>query len=421
MASPEDTLDAGASPRFRHTLFIGVALASAGLGRVAYTWLLAHRAGAAAVSEFNLHFSLASLLCLPMAAGLQPALIKLVSEDRGRGPGGDAVWRWTRLASAWMSAALAIAGAALVAVHQGPDWAGNGLALLGLAVSLGFYYVLRGVLIGRGQVGMFAVMELGGNSVMLGLAWRGSEAVLPAIAYYAGFAAWGLWGTRVRSTIGNPQDAASRVTRFAIVAMAGTATSMAAALLAPLFLATHGSQEVAIFAAAFSTSLVLRFASDLVYLVLVPRFSFQFGKGDWAACRRELRRTGLACAALGATMVAAVLALAPRAMDTLYGSSYAVPGGTELTLLGSAVGCYVLSRPAIAFLSGTRWNHLPSINGAIILAAQVALLSALVPRWGGVGAAWATLGAAILDAVLAWAMALSRQRVAAPVALAGLA
>src|SRR5207245_1825528 len=133
----------------------------------------------------------------------------------------------------------------------------------------------------------------------------------------------------------------------------------------------------------------LTYAPAVLSAVLTPRLSYLFVHDRPALGPQFLRALG-ASAALGLAMGAAAMLLAGPVLRLLFGDPYA-PAVVPLQILAAGavfVFCtWILHAAAIA----TNLDRRLLITTGVGLGTNVALNLIFVPRWGMVGAAWATV------------------------------
>ena len=258
--------------------------------------------------------------------------------------------------------------------------------------------VLRG---GLSLAGVAAGLLLGrsllGATLLMGVGWAGVLLAhdLPASRRLAG---------------GEPAPASwRRVRRLAWLALpTGLATAITSLTInVPRYAVERvlGLGPLGIFAALAYFIPAADAVGTAVGAASAPRIAGMFARRDPAGLQRLLVRLvgGAAVLALAGWTVVAVGGR--RLLGLLYTPEYAAHADV-FTLLLAAAGLAFASAPlGQAVLSGRRLRPLvPATLGVLLL--TVVASAVLVPRWGLVGAAWATLASYVAQA--AWKLVLTR-------------
>jgi len=149
-------------------------------------------------------------------------------------------------------------------------------------------------------------------------------------------------------------------------------------------------QEVAIYEAGAKLLEASRFLVRPLTLIFYPVCAEMAGRAEWTGLRPLVRKIALAAVGLAVTLAAGVIVLAPWIVPAVFGSGFddSVP---VLRILS-------LSVPFLFLASiGSFLAMVLEVEGRAIgilslgVAANVGLNAVLIPKFGGVGAAWTTV------------------------------
>jgi O-antigen/teichoic acid export membrane protein len=130
----------------------------------------------------------------------------------------------------------------------------------------------------------------------------------------------------------------------------------------------------------------------------VPRLASLCEKGDGSSFRALIRKLVLAAALLGGAGVALSALVGRQVLTFLYRPEFATADGMLVVLsLAAGIG-FVASLYGYALTSARVINIQPVLL-AVVIAVLAAGCAALVPRFGGVGAAWAIVAGAAVQAL----------------------
>lgn len=162
-----------------------------------------------------------------------------------------------------------------------------------------------------------------------------------------------------------------------------------------------GAVALGVFAAAGYLVLTGNVLFSAIAQTLLPRFAELRTNGTPAGFRGLLRQALLGVGVAGGLAVWAAGLFGSGVMRRLYGADYAGQGRvlTVLTVATALGGvCFVLDA---ALSAARRFAGQLAVNAAV-LAVAVAAVLVLVPRYGVIGAAWATVAAAAVHCALKW-------------------
>ena len=162
--------------------------------------------------------------------------------------------------------------------------------------------------------------------------------------------------------------------------------------------ALGSSASVALFAVAFRTALLTRFAVMAINAIAAPKFAALHGRADGAALARTSRRSSLLVTLASLPMLACFL-LFPGWTMGLFGAGFA-DSAELLVILALGQATAVLSGPVghLLMMSGNarHWRNASLMSGLLC----VALNLALIPAYGPAGAAIAVAAGIVFRSLL---------------------
>ncbi|WP_433055264.1 lipopolysaccharide biosynthesis protein [Dactylosporangium sp. CS-033363] len=162
-----------------------------------------------------------------------------------------------------------------------------------------------------------------------------------------------------------------------------------------------GATALGVFAAAGYLVLTGNVFFSAIAQTLLPRLTELRVNGTPAGFRSLLHQALFGVAVAGGLGVWGAALFGSGFLRRLYGEQYADQGGVLTVLtLATVVGgaCFVLDAGLSA---ARRFTGQLAVNAAVLVAAALAALL-LVPRYGVLGAAWATAAAAVVHCALKW-------------------
>jgi len=157
-------------------------------------------------------------------------------------------------------------------------------------------------------------------------------------------------------------------------------------LLAPL--ATMA--ETGLYGAAFRLTYLLTFPQIVLSMVMSPRYSAAYSRGDMAALQKLLRYS-YAFTLISTGVCVLPLLLAPGTiMELVYGPEFR-EGGTVLLLLSLSQLAAAIGLPTVSVAMMTDRQKMVGISTLVVALINVALNIVLIPVWGAEGAAVASL------------------------------
>ncbi|MEH6683729.1 MAG: polysaccharide biosynthesis C-terminal domain-containing protein [Qipengyuania sp.] len=169
-------------------------------------------------------------------------------------------------------------------------------------------------------------------------------------------------------------------------------------LLAPLADLT----ETGIYGAAWRLTYVLTFPQVVLMTLVTPALSNAFTDGDMARAHRVMKLSLLFTALSSVPLAAAILFAAEPIMALVFGSEFAEGAGPlRILALGQTAASFSMVFASILVM-GTREGAFAVVN-VTALAVVVILCLALIPIYGGMGAAIAVASTAAVSLVIqAW-------------------
>jgi O-antigen/teichoic acid export membrane protein len=288
----------------------------------------------------------------------------------------------------------------------------GGATLLGSVVDYGSA-ALRGLEDFRSEASVNVLRAILATAAALGalLAFR----TLPALALgsLAGAvaSAWvSLWFVRRR--VGKEADLggaplALQVRELAPLGLAGLLSVLYFRCDVVLLRFLTSPTEVGYYGAAYRIFEATTVVPAALSAVVFPRLAQRWSAGQ---SEREGTRIVVWTGALGVAAAAGLSVASERIVAVVFGEAFA-PAAASLRVLGLAAPFLFLNfgLTSILFARGGESAYVRAV--AVMLVLNVATNALLIPRLGGVGAAWATLGTeAVLAACCAYAARRSRSR-----------
>ena len=164
-----------------------------------------------------------------------------------------------------------------------------------------------------------------------------------------------------------------------------------------IFLLAHfrGSEEVGLYSAAFQLAMIFPLLAGVLFTVLLPHVSQMQGK---AQLQPFLRRT-LAVSGIGLLLALPAVLFAGPLVHLLFSARYAASVGIFQVLCLNFVLALV-TQPLSTVLYATDRPDAMAAVASLQLALAVAGNWLLVPRYGGLGAAWATVAVTLVGGAL---------------------
>lgn len=348
--------------------------------------------------RFSYALALATVVETVMDIGLGSVTVRLVARDRSRSV---AVARTVLgLKGVWVGIGLALMAVVAPLLRADPLII-RACYLLGLSSAMRSYLLtIRGVLQGLDRFDLEALTVVADRVLLL---------VAGVVVMRAGYGLIGLCLTFVAvrllmlvasmalmaKTVGIPwpsyDRAAWRDIQGAALALGFfvVAFNLATYIDTIMLGVMRGDRETGIYSAAYRIYEGLTYAPSILGAVLTPRLSYMFVH-DRQALRRTLLWALATAAGLGVVLGGTAVLLAGPAVLLLFGSQYQQAAAPLQVLAGGAVFVFctwILHAAAVATNLDRRL-----LGAALIgLVSNVGLNLLLIPRYGMVGSAWATV------------------------------
>lgn len=365
-------------------------------------------AGPAALALLNGSLSLATVASLlwPTSAGQAASIVLAREEAAGRGNLVPAVQRHlTRRAGVVVGATLpvvvVIAALVLQAGWVKAAWVGA------LTVTFSAYNLTRGLQFGRGRVlqatfweGASAVTTLGLLAAVLVADLPGLY-LLPLTFGYAVYAVGG-WPRSSAARAGLPESLRRELDQYVVWGVLGTLASTGLLQLSMVIaVATESAEDAGMYAAAISLATPAAMLATAFSMALAPTMARSVGRADPGALAAQ---TDTATRALvgGMVLVFGLISIvAPQLVDLVYGPRY----GDAVVLLRILLIAVLLSALPVAATNsitarGSAGVRLSAFMAVASLAAGLAAIGALAPRFGTAGVAAGYLVGAAVKAAL---------------------
>jgi O-antigen/teichoic acid export membrane protein len=379
--------------------------------------------GAEDYGRFQWALALTTIIEMLMDSGLGPVTIREVARDR---EGADRLFRNVLgLKLAWVAVGLLVL--AIAAPLLRPDPLVVRLCyLMGFSSALRSYLLTtRGLLQGLDRFDLEALLVIADRVLLLAL---GAGALMAGYGIYGLAAAFVLSRaslliavlTLVRTHLG---PIAPRIDRRAWGALQSAALPLGLWLItltAYNYIDTvilgvmRSDAEVGWYGASYKLYEGLTYAPGVLSAVVTPRLASLF-VSDRKAHETLFRRTLLGSAALGIVFGVILWLASGWLLPLLFGAEYA-PGVPPLKILAAGAVFVFVTWILHAAAISVNLDRRLLLTTVVGLFANVAANIVFIPRWGISGAAWATVVAEAITAVVLFIQV--RQRLADPSALA---
>lgn len=404
MTAPSaDAAGAAVARVVRGGLWSLAAYAGEGGSLFAVSVILGRSLGPASFGRYSFFLWLFRMLPTLLALGVPVALAKMVPEALGAGDGSLARG-YVRLAARFHAVLLVVplGIAATVAVTSG-NLLLAGLLVLGTAASLAVLDI-EAVLTGLRDFRLLSVFAFASGGLQVGAAvagwatgasWEGFLVLLvgAGLIGLAGLSAVCRARLRHLPPPALEPDDRRRFVRFAAVT---TATIAVDAVLwgrpELLFLKwTSTDGEVGYYSAALRIAGLVSVLPLIASRAMIPEFSRLRGADDTAGLKAAYPEVCRLLAVVAAPLAAIGATLAPAAVALVYGSEFGPAGTATAILVAGTFANGIAGATSAAVLTGPR-PRLAAELGAVAVVANLALDAVLVPAFGAIGAAAATVG-----------------------------
>ncbi len=369
--------------------------------RIAVVVVLARLLEARGFGVYSFAFAFAEMFAVLTDLGLHPILVREIARDRAGAPrllGGALVLKAFLAAGSW----LAACAVAVWTVPAGePRWSALAASLI-LFVSFRVAS-LRWVFEAPFEAGLRmaapasigVASELFSAACLLAAAW--ARWPIPALigvqvaALLPGcLLLWRACSREIRPVMGFDPALWRRLLGMALPVGAANLFIMAYSRSDLLMLEwMAGSASVGMYAAAYKLVGSLDVFPHALTTSLLPLMSAAFAQGDAAQVRRLYRGALSLAAAAGLAVGMGGSLLAPGIVGLVYGAGYAPAAGAMRILAWAALFHFLLYVMTTAALAAGRERLFTAYAGLLALL-NVLLNALLIPRFGIVGASWAT-------------------------------
>ncbi len=257
----------------------------------------------------------------------------------------------------------------------------------------GIYMILKMAYYGYRNVQKYFKNELVADSlffIALGaiiiFKWD-SYIFLPYIVLYSVFifSAMRFFNMKLKNTGERKKEIKKSFFAFAGISFVGTFSSMAMRSLSIMISSIYiPASDVGFLSAAFSISAIFFLFPNALGRVLMPEFSYNFGKGNKEQLVSLLNKSTEYLAVFVTIINSLGIIFARLIVWIFYGDKY-MDSVLLLQILLMAYWFTMVGRPAVSVLSGTKYIHIPNIGGVIGLTVSLFSWIFLVPALGVIG------------------------------------
>ncbi len=377
---------------------------------LAFTYA-ARQLGTDGIGTYFYVLSLSSLAAAWTDLGCTPVVIRAFSSSEEEG--------WRLVFAAIRAKLLLIPLAAVAALAYGWQFGGVGRSLLPfLALALfvmaedAFSLLGYGILRGRQRLDVESLGMVLGQFLSSGLlvlavwaGWGVAGALGALVCGSAWHVLWSAWW--IRKIGGIPSSLPKYPWRqlFQLAwpfALAGIFVRVYSSVDSLLLKYWHGAAVVGQYAVAYKMTYALQFLPLAFVAALYPALSAAFARDDEQALVHTALGSWRFMALLGFPLAAALSGFAPRLLPWAYGPGFG-PAIPILAVLAWVLPPIFLDFPVGSYLNATHRAKQKTVAMGITMLVNAAGNLALVPVFGGVGAAWSALvGFIVLLLVSGW-------------------
>lgn len=369
-----------------------------GISFVAFT-IAARVLGVEGVGMYFYALSLSSLAGAWTDLGMTPLVIRAFANSEEEG--------WSYVRRATLAKALLVPIAAIATLLYTGFAVPNGASMIPLilialivmaedALSLLGYGILRGrQRLEKESFGMVIGQCISSGALIaavgLGFGIRGALVALALGSAWHVF--WsGFWVYRfgVPSWQGRALPWGVLVRQAMPFALAGLFVRVYSSVDAILLRQWQGEHSVGQYAVAYKLTYALQFLPLAFVAALYPALSAAHARKDEQAVVHTVLGSWRFMALLGFPLAAALAGFAPRLVPWVYGAEFA-PAGGVLAVLAWVLPLIFLDFPVGSYLNATHRAEQKTRAMGFAMVANVAMNLLLVPRFGGVGAAYAAV------------------------------
>jgi len=169
------------------------------------------------------------------------------------------------------------------------------------------------------------------------------------------------------------------------ISFIGTFSSMARKNLSFIISSYYlSSVNVGYLSAAFSISTIFYLFPNAISRVIMPEFSYAFGKKDINYLVKLLNKATEYLVIFSTLLIAIGIIFADYLIQLFYSGEY-VSSVIILQILLLSFWISIVGRPAISVLSGTKYVHIPNAAGLVGLMVSLGVWICIIPVWGVIG------------------------------------
>ena len=382
----------------RDTLLTLITLVTLGLTNFVFNVLIGRVYGSAYLGVVSTALSTSLLLSYVVSTSFPGAVAKYVSEYLGRKKEENADYVLILalkygiiIASVMTVIAILFSGYLCNVFNMSKD-----IFILStpLIILYGLYMILKMAYYGYRDVKKYFYNELIADSIfflVLGIVmvsnWK-TYVFIPYIFLYTYFIFSSLYFFRHRFR-GKKRSIDREVRKkffvFAGISLVGTFSSMSMRSLSIMISSAYVSHsEVGYLSAAFSLSTIFFLFPNAMGRVLMPEFSYKYGKGDKERMIKLLNRSTEYLTVFVTIINALGIIFAAPLVWIFFGREFF----TSVLLFQLALFLYwpsMVGRSVLSILSGTKYVHVPNIISVLGLLFSLLLWILLIPMWGITG------------------------------------
>ncbi len=212
---------------------------------------------------------------------------------------------------------------------------------------------------------------------------------LPYLVLYSVFifSAMRFFNMKLKSTGERKKEIKKSFFAFAGISFIGTFSSMAMRSLSIMISSIYiPASDVGFLSAAFSISAIFFLFPNALGRVLMPEFSYNFGKGNKEQLVSLLNKSTEYLAVFVTIINSLGIIFARLIVWIFYGDKY-MNSVLLLQILLMAYWFTMVGRPAVSVLSGTKYIHIPNIGGLLALIITIGIWIFFIPVFGVIGTA----------------------------------
>ncbi len=385
---------------FRDTLLTLVAMVIFGSTNFVFNVAIGRFYGSEILGEISASLSTSLLLSYFVATGFPRASSKYISEYIGKNKENEANYIFKLALKYGVLISIAITGIAIIFLENIAsifDVSEHFFLLsLPLIPLYGIYMILKMTYYGYRRVKKYFKNEIISDTVFfasLGIIIFFENIYLvytPYILLYLIFIILSITFFRNKFKIDknfNRKKLQKKFFIYAGIAFVGTFSSMAMRNLSIMISSMYlPKSDVGFLSAALSVSTIFFLFPNALNRILLPEFSYTFGKGDKEKLTKLLNKSTEYVSFFVTLVNSLGIIFAPIIIDFFYSSEFA----DSVILLQILLFSYwftMVARPAVASLSGTKYVHISNSGGVLGLFTAICGWIFLIPTYGIIGTA----------------------------------